>query len=214
MTAQLRERRGMMHDMGGRHAVWLLLLPLAGIGWLTAHWLACMLVARNGHDTPQHHADAGHGYLVIAAPVLIACAGTLLLAGIALAIGDGLRGRARSHLPGWRVALLPPLGFAVQEHVEWLIATDASPFAAALQPTFLVGMALQLPIAVGALLAARAVLAFGHVLGRALAAPRSPRAPARPIALNPLDRLEPELVRPPILATGRSERGPPLSAAA
>jgi hypothetical protein len=66
----------MMPDMGGRHAVWLLLLPLAG---------------------------AGHGYLVVAAPAVIAFAATLLLAGIALAIGDGLRGRSRSHLPGWRV---------------------------------------------------------------------------------------------------------------
>lgn len=213
MTAQLRERRGMMHDMGGRHAVWLLLLPLAGMGWLAGHWLACMLVARDAHDRAQHHVDAGHGYLVVAAPAVIAFAATLLLAGIALTIGDGLRGRARSHLPGWRVALLPPVGFAVQEHVEWLIASDATPFGAALEPTFLVGMALQLPIALGALLAARAVLALGHVLGRALAAPRSPRPHARTIALNPLHRLEPELARPPILATGHSERGPPLAAA-
>ena len=203
----------MMHDMGGRHAVWLLLLPLAGMGWLAGHWLACMVVARDVHDGAQHHVDAGHGYLVVAAPLMIACAGTVLLAGIALAIGDGLRGRARSHLPGWRIALVPPLGFAVQEHVEWLIASDAPVYVAALEPTFLVGMALQLPIALGALLAARAVLALGHEVGRALAAPRSLRPATCPIVLNALDRLEPELARPPILATGHSERGPPLAAA-
>jgi hypothetical protein len=213
MTAQLRERRGMMHDMGGRHAVWLLLLPLAAVGWLTAHWLACALVAPAAHDPAQHHSDAGHGYLVVAAPAVIAFAATLLLAGIALTIGDELRGRARSHLPGWRIALLPPLGFAVQEHVEWLIASDAPLYGAALEPTFVVGIALQLPIALGALLAARAVLALGHVLGRALAAPRSPRPHVHALTLNPLHRLEPELATPPILATGHSERGPPLAAA-
>ena len=198
-----------MSDMGGRHAVWLLLLPLAGMGWLTAHWLACLFVARDAHDGAQHHTEAGHGYLVVAAPVLIACAGTLLLAGIALAIGDGLRGRARSQVPAWPVALLPPLGFAVQEHVEWLIASDAPMYGAVLEPTFLVGMALQLPIALGALLAARAVLALGHEVGRALAVPGSLRPATCPIVLNALDRLEPELARPPILATGYSERGPP-----
>jgi hypothetical protein len=203
----------MMSDMGGRHAVWLLLLPIAGMGWLMAHWLACMLVAREGHDLAQHHSDAGHGYLVVAAPALIACAGTLLLAGIALSIGDGLRGRARSPLPRWPVVLLPPLGFGVQEHVEWMIASDAPAFGAALEPTFLVGMALQLPIALGALFAARAVLVLGHELGRALAAPQPPRPHASTIALNPLERLEPELARPPILATGHSERGPPLALA-
>jgi hypothetical protein len=200
----------MMSDMGGRHSAWLLVLPLAAVGWLTGHWLACLLVAPGANERAQHHSDAGHGYLVVAGPLVVACAGTLLLAGIALAIGDGLRGRARSRLPGWPVALVPPLGFATQEHVELWIASNAFPVDAALEPAFLAGIALQLPIALAALLIARAVLAFGHVLGRALAAPRSPRPNARAIARNSLGRLEPELVRPPILATGHGERGPPL----
>jgi hypothetical protein len=196
--------------MGGRHAVWLLLLPLAGVGWLTAHWLACVLVAPDAHDRARLHSEAGHGYLGAAAPLLVACAGALLLVGLALAIADGLRGRAHSQLPGWPVALVPPLGFAVQEHLERWIASDAFPVGAALEPTFLAGIALQLPVALGALLAARAVLALGHLLGRALPAPRSPRPRARAIERNPLGRLEPELTRPPILATGHGERGPPL----
>jgi hypothetical protein len=199
--------------MGGRHAVWLLVLPLAAVGWLSAHSLACALVAPDAHERARMHSEAGHGYLATAAPVVVASAGTLLLVGLALAIGDGLRGRGRSRLPGWPVALVPPLGFAVQEHLERWIAANALPVDAALEPAFLAGIALQLPFALAALLVARAVLVLGHELGRALPAPRSPRASARPIALNPLDRLEPELVRPPILGTGRSERGPPGGAA-
>jgi hypothetical protein len=201
----------MMHDMGARRALWLLVLPLAGVGWLTAHWLACMLVAPAPHDRAQLHAEAGHGYLGAAAPVVVACAGTLLLAGLALAIDDGLRGRARSRPPRWPLALVPPLGFAVQEHVERLIATDALPFGAALEPSFLAGIALQLPFALGALLAARAVLALGHQLGSALSRPRSPRPHVRAIAPNLPCRPAPELARPPILATGYGERGPPLA---
>jgi hypothetical protein len=202
----------MMPDMGGRHSAWLLVLPLAAVGWLTAHWLACMLVAPAPHGRAQLHAEAGHGYLGTATPVVVACATALLLAGLALAIDDGLRGRARSRAPSWHIALVPPLGFATQEHVELWIASNAFPVDAALEPTFLAGLALQLPIALGALLVARAVLALGHVLGRAIAVPRSPRPRARAVAWNPLARLEPELARPPILATGHGERGPPLAA--
>lgn len=202
----------MMSDMGGRHALWLLLLPLAAVGWLSAHYFAYVLVAPGAHDRARLHSEAGHGYLGAAAPVVIACAGTLLLVGLALAIADGLHGGARSRLPGWPVTLVPPLGFATQEHVERWIASDAFPVDAALEPAFLAGIVLQLPIALGALLAARAVLAFGHVLGCALVPPLSPRPRARPIARNLLGRLEPELARPPSLATGHGERGPPLVA--
>jgi hypothetical protein len=204
----------MMPDMGGRHALWLLVLPLAAVGWLAAHWLACLLVAPDPQHRAQLHAEAGHGYLGVVAPVVVACAGTLLLAGLALAIDDGLRGRARTRPPSWPLALVPPLGFAVQEHVERLIASNAFPVDVALEPAFLAGMALQLPFALGALLAARAVLALGHELGRALSGPRSPRPQVRAIALNPLCRPAPELARPPILATGHGERGPPLATVA
>jgi hypothetical protein len=204
----------MMPDMGGRHAVWLLVLPLAAVGWLTAHSLGCLLVAPDAHDRAQLHAEAGHGYVFVAAPVVVACAGTLLLVGLALATSDGLRGRARSRLPGWPVALIPPVGFFVQEHIERWIAANEFPVDAALEPAFLAGLALQLPFALAALLVARTVLTLGHQLGRALAAPRPPRPRADAIAPNPLARLEPELARPPILATGHGERGPPLAAVA
>lgn len=204
----------MMSDMGGRHAAWLLLVLPAAVGWVTAHCLAYVLVASDPHDGAGLHSEAGHGYLGAVAPVVAACAGSLLLVGLALAIADGMRGRARSRLPGWPVALVPPLGFAVQEHAERWIASDAFSVATALEPTFLVGIALQLPFALGALVVARAVLALGHRLGRAIEAPRSPRLRARAIAWIPLGRLEPELARPPILATGHSERGPPLATVA
>jgi hypothetical protein len=200
-----------MRAMGGRRATWLLLLPLAAVGWLTAHWLAYVLIEPDAHHRARLLSEAGHGYLG-AVPAAVACAGTLAITGFAIALHDGLRHRERARVPVWPVALVPPLGFAVQEHLERLIERHAFPVDAALEPTFLAGMALQLPFALGALLLVRAVLALGHLLGRGLTARRSPRPLARALPLNPPGWVEPELARPPILATGHSERGPPVPA--
>jgi len=194
--------------MARRRVVWVLSLPLAVAGWLAAHWLAYVLIAPDADHRARLLSQTGHGYLGVA-PVIVACAVTLLLAGLALAIHEGLRGGARARVPVWPIALVPPLGFAVQEHLERLIELNAFPVGATLEPTFLVGLALQLPFALAAVVLARAVLALGHALGHRLAAARARRPSAR--AAAPLRRAwpEPELARPPILATGHGERAPP-----
>jgi hypothetical protein len=175
----------------------LLSLPLAAAGWLAAHSLAYTLVA------PQEH----HGGLA-AAPILIACAITVLLA---VAIHDGVRRAAPAHMPAWPVALLPPVGFAVQEHVERLIELNALPLGTVLEPVFLVGMALQLPVALVVLALTRAVLAIGYALGWELGVARAPRP--RCAAAPPLPApLAPEIARPPVLATGHGGRAPPTLA--
>jgi hypothetical protein len=184
--------------MAGRRPLWLLSLPLAAGGWLAAHCLAYTLVAPHDH----------HGGLT-AAPILIACAVTVLLA---VAIHDGVRRTAPAQLPAWPVALVPPLGFAVQEHVERLIEHNALPLGTVLEPVFLVGMALQLPVALAVLALARGVLAIGHAFGRHLGVPQAPRPlsfPAPPPLPAPTS---PELARPPVLATGHGGRAPPAPA--
>jgi hypothetical protein len=199
--------------MARRRFVWSLSLPLAAIGWIAGHSLAYVLVAPHAGHREQLLSETGHGYLGVA-PLLVACAITVLFAGLALAIGDGVRGRARARVAVWPVALVPPLGFALQEHLERAIELNAFTPGVALEPTFLVGLALQLPLAVLALLAAHAVLAVGHALGRRAAVGRSPRPPARgPQPLLPA-RPEPVLTRPPILAGGHGQRAPPGSAVA
>jgi hypothetical protein len=184
--------------MAGRPLVWLLSLPLAIGGWLAAHCLAYTLVAPHDH----------HGGLV-AAPILIACAITALLAA---AIHDGVRRAAPARVPAWPVALLPPLGFTVQEHLERFIELNQLPLGTALEPVFLVGIALQLPVALVVLTLVRGVLAIGHALGRELCVARVPRprscAVAPPLPAPPA----PDLARPPILATGHGGRAPPALA--
>jgi hypothetical protein len=193
--------------MARRRFAWLLSLPLAAIGWIAGHWLAYVLVAPHDAHREQLLAETGHGYLGVM-PLLLACAITALLAGLALAIADGVHGRARGRVAVWPVALVPPLGFAVQEHLERLIELNAIAPDVALEPTFLVGMALQLPLAAAALLAAHAVHAFGHAVGRRVAVGPAPRPPARSLR-SLLPAPEPELTRASILAGGHCQRAPP-----
>ena len=175
--------------------MWLLSLPLAAAGWLTAHCVAYSLVAPHDH----------HGGL-IAAPILVASAITVLLA---VAVYDGLRRAAPARISAWPVALLPPLGFSVQEHLERTIEVNELPLGTVLEPVFLVGLALQVPVAVVALMLARGVLAAGYALGQALGAAWAPRPRRYATAPPVLAPLAPELVRLSVLATGHGGRAPP-----
>jgi hypothetical protein len=194
--------------MARRRFVWSLSLPLAAIGWIAGHWLAYLLVAPHGAHREQLLSETGHGYLGVA-PLFVACAVTMLVAGLALAIADGMRDRARGRAAAWPVALVPPLGFAVQEHLERAIELNALPLGVALEPAFLVGLALQLPLAAAALLVAHTVLAFGHALGRKVPVVRALRPPARRLEPLQLAGPVPMLKRPPILAGGHGQRAPP-----
>jgi hypothetical protein len=181
--------------MARRRLVWLLSLPLATAGWLVAHSLAYSLVAPHDH----------HGG-VAATPILVACAITVLLA---VAIHDGFRRAAPARVPAWPVGLLPPLGFAVQEHLERLIELNELPVGTVLEPVFLVGMALQLPVALVLLGLVTVVVAAGHALGRELAVPWTPRPRSCAVAPPLAARSAPDLTRPPVLATGLGGRAPP-----
>ena len=194
--------------MARRRFLWALALPLAAIGWLAGHSLAYTLVVPHDAHREELLAETGHAYLP-GMPHIVSCALTIVLAGLVLAAYEGVRGNARTHLPVWPVALLPPLGFAAQEHLERLISTDAFPAAAALEPTFVVGIALQVPLGVIALLVANAVLAFGHALGRRAVAVRALRPLSWPSLPSLPARPDPVLPRAPVLAGCQGQRAPP-----
>jgi len=163
-------------------APWLVSLPFMAVGCLAAHSLAYHLVA-----APAER----HGYLAFA-PLFLGVLGAVALVGLVR------RGRARSPLA---FAALPPLAFVVQEHAErlQLVVTE---------PAFLVGLALQLPFALAALVAARAFLGLADLVADALTAPPDlPRAAALAAPLEVVDvpRLSP-------LAFSRSSRAPPAVA--
>jgi hypothetical protein len=187
-------------------------LPLAVASWLAAHCLAYALVSPGAEEHMGVHAEHGHAYLGYG-PAIALLGLALLVAGLVLCVGEGLRGRRPARPPVRLFALLPPVGFVVQEHLESLIASGVVPYDLALEPTFLVGFALQLPFALAALLAASAMHAVGFGLGCALARRLTVRRTVRaapPLMLRlPAPAL---IVTPSVLALGHGQRAPPPSA--
>ena len=171
---------GLVRRLG---APWLVSIPFMAAGCLAAHSLAYHLVSAR---------EERHGYLAFAP----------LVPGPARRVGGrgGVpprRGR-RSPLV---FAALPPLAFVVQEHAERLelVVTE---------PAFLVGLALQLPFALAALVAARAFLGLADLVVEALTARcRRRRAPVLAAPASAFD-----LPRPSPLAGSRSSRAPPAVA--
>jgi hypothetical protein len=163
-------------------APWLVSLPFMAAGCLAAHSLAYHLTSDS---------NARHGYLAFA-PLAVG-----LLAAVAV-VGTLRRGRPSSPLA---FAALPPLAFVVQEHAERLelVATE---------PAFLVGLLLQLPFALAALVAARAFVGLADLVLETLATSRTIRRAIVSAASLPTV----ELPRPSPLAASHSSRAPPAVA--
>lgn len=161
-----------------------MLLPVLAAGVLVSHALAYRLTA-----TPT---DRFHAYLEHAPQVLL----VLALCGIVL----GGFGRRREAPAAYVFPLVAMTTFAVQEHLERLVHEGTVPFLLT-SPAFVVGLLLQVPVALGA-----------WVLGGWLLRVSDDAAPPR-LALRP--RFDLPLVATPTTALGSSEppaalgRGPP-----
>jgi hypothetical protein len=180
---------------------WLLLLGLLVGGWAAAHGLAYRIAVPDA-DERRHLLEAtGHGYLNPA--LLVSVSVPLVVLGLG---GCVLRGRVAAPAPSL-FALLPPFAFVVQEHLERLLHTGAFPVDAALEPTFAIGLLLQVPFALAAALVARALLVLTDALVGRLR--RSPVGHPRPASggRGPVHAVT--LPRVGILALGHGQRAPP-----
>ena len=138
-----------------RRSAWLVSLPLVVLGSLLAHELAYVVVA--GEHVDALLAETGHGYfnqLPAAALLGLSC----VILGLGLAALDQVRGVRGKSIPAWLIDLVPLAGFTLQEHAERFAHSGDVPWAAALEATFIAGLALQLPFAALAFVAARALL--------------------------------------------------------
>jgi hypothetical protein len=184
-----------------RGLAWALTLPLVLLGTEGAHALAYDLVYPQAHG--RILLQTGHGYLTWL-PLALALGGAVALAALCAAVADAARGRPARELPAWAFALLPPVTFAIQELLELSLHTGTLGWRAVLAPTFLPGIALQVPLALAAYLAARLLLRTAERVGRALARPRVAH-----VSMHLLLAPEPHLLRARVGASGRSSRGPP-----
>jgi hypothetical protein len=190
----------------------LVAIPLALASWLGAHCLAYWLVSPGDEHRMGMHAEQGHAWLGYT-PALAIWALAVVVAGVVLCASEGMRGKRPARPPGRLFALLPPAGFVVQENVERLLGSGSIPLDLVLEPAFLLGLALQLPFALAALLLTRALYSVGFGLGRALAGTLA-IGPALRCAwplLRPLRPASATLVRPSVLALGHGQRAPPAT---
>jgi len=179
--------------MPTRRLPWLLSLPVMAAGCLAAHSVAYRLT-----DPPL--AETEHGYLALA-PLVLAL-------GIALGLLRAAARRTRTGMPVQLFALLPPLAFIVQEHLERALQGGEA-LGTALEPAFLLGLALQLPFAACSLLVARSFCRVAEAAGAAFAPRPAPplrcTASHRPVFSVDLPRRSP-------LASPQCSRAPPLPA--
>lgn len=184
---------------------WLLSLAFMGVGLLTAHGLAYRLVTPDGDERSRLLEASGHGYLA-ESTLFIGLSVTVALFALLGAVLSAARRGPALRAPAW-FALLPVAGFVVLEHLERLQHTGVFPLDLITNPTFLVGLALQLPFAVAILILVRALLGAAEALGAILA-----ESLPREWRLDPGDRIRPQDVWPPVIpvvALNRAKRGPP-----
>ena len=143
--------------MARRMLTWLLVTPLAAAGVLAGHAVAYVVT---GTDPGPEHDYLGH------APQVVGSLATLALLGLALHERSLRPGSAR------RFAPVAPVAFVCQEHLERLAHTGALPWLFT-TPAFLLGLALQLPVAIVCVLVVRRVTGT-------LAAPLRPSHPPVP----------------------------------
>ena len=171
--------------MRRRLLAWILVTPVAAAGVLAAHALAYRLTGARPGPT--------HDYLAHVPQVVV------MLASIAL-LGLAVQERSLNRFSARWVAPLAPVGFACQEHLERLVHEGHIPWLLT-SSTFLLGIALQLPVALACVLLVRLVV--GSAAGV-----RRRTAPHPGGAWLPLFESVPLVPRParPPRATGR---GPP-----
>jgi hypothetical protein len=192
-----------------RALAWALIVPLAILGSQFAHAVAYRGVEPDAGARAALLTSTGHSYLDYV-PLAVALMTAL---GAFAAIGQfrlALQGSPTTRVRWAPFAALPLIVFALQEHFERLVHDGSIPWTAATAPTFLLGLALQLPFALLAYAVARVVLravrTLAHVFTRRRGARRPPVAGARH---SSLDFAVPRATG---LARGWTGRGPPLPA--
>ncbi|HEY3543006.1 MAG TPA: hypothetical protein VGK79_10730 [Gaiellaceae bacterium] len=187
-----------------RSLAWLIAVPTMLAGTEAAHAVAYRIVFPQASLRVGVLAATGHSYAAWL-PLVLALGGAVALAGAGAAAIDVARGRPVRALGPLAFALLPPLAFALQELLELSLHTTSLAWHVYAEPTFLPGLALQVPFALVAFAAARLLLRAAVRLGRLLARPRVAAATPRiPRLRNPIaTRLQPDC--------SASPRAPPLA---
>lgn len=182
-------------------------MPLVAVGSFAAHALAYRLVFPEQQTRALAYADSGHDYLKLA-PVAFAVCLALALGALIARTHAAARGRPRGAASLWPFLVLPFILYTVQEHAERILSSGAFPLDVMLEPTFVLGILLQLPLALGAFALARLLLRLSDEIAQILSA-RPVLRPRRRAHTSSVSPTVAELARVPILALQRAGRAPP-----
>jgi hypothetical protein len=150
-----------------RLSVWILVGSVAVAGCWVAHVLAYRLVYPDPLQRAQALQETGHGYMRYSLLVFASLAALGLMA-LALRVSHARR-RVPLVTAGIWAALAPAVTFVLLEELESIFSGGSLPFGAALDPTFLPGLLLQVPLGLAAYLVVRLLLSSADELGRTLA---------------------------------------------
>jgi hypothetical protein len=164
----------------------LLTLPLSAAGMLLAHELTWG-VASHGHEN-----DVAHGYLRYGA-VFVALAAAVVVVASTRHFVRTIGGEVAEVPSAITFAVMPIVGFVFQEHLEHLVAARELELTFFVSPPFVVGLALQLPFALAAMLVVRLIVRAIRTAVTTLGRVGSPRlgllfvdlsVPARSVAVG------------------------------
>lgn len=184
--------------------VWLVTLPIALAGVEAAHVVTNAVFGASGGAEAEVFtgSDSSPGLTLLLAALAL---GVVLLGLVSRATGAWWVSR-RSRAVAIPFACLPPSAFLLLEVLEGLLHSGTFPWGDLAGPTFLFGLALQLPFALAGYLVARALLRLSdrvHELIR-----RRRRAPRRPVRSLPSPRTD--APQPAVVVlSGHFGRAPP-----
>jgi hypothetical protein len=136
-----------------RLRLWLVMLPLVAAGTEGAASLVDAFAPQK-YKTVELFSSSNSSHNLL--PVAAALGAALLLCAVC---SFATSAPAAPGLPRVMFACLPPLAFALQEHVEYVIGHGHVPWTLAVDPTFGAGLLLQIPFAVAAYVLARLLVA-------------------------------------------------------
>jgi hypothetical protein len=102
-------------------------------------------------------------------PLVLGLVGAVVAVFLVWAVVDSARGGEPRPVPAAVFGVLPVLGFTLQEFLERYLHGAGFAWWMVLQPTFRIGVLLQLPFGLAAYLVARFLLRVAERLGAALA---------------------------------------------
>jgi len=178
----------------------LIILPLLAIGSEAAHALLGLVAPRGYLGAELFDGPFGTGTLL---PLVLSLAVVVAVAGLVTASADS----RTLHTSRFLIAALPLVAFTIQEYVEYAIGHGAMSWTVAAHPAFAYGLALQLPFAVIAYLAARLVLVLGVAVSTLFTPPGRARLDFHPVLANGPGATSPRRGRPS--GDARFNRGPP-----